>query len=134
MLAFARNSALAVSASLFLLAATAEAQPGLYLPAPPMGPGGEDTIETQGGTRCRQSINSNAGYVDVGVAGSRASGLPDYGNVFVSVTERDRQALGYARITVPLGKKLKRLDCSKLYELEIMRLKEEIALLRMNAQ
>ena len=68
------------------------------------------------------------------MAGSRASGLPDYGNAFVSVTERDRQALGYARITVPLGKKPKRLDCSKLYELEIVRLKEEIALLRMNAQ
>ena len=48
--------------------------------------------------------------------------------------ERDRQALGYARVTLPLGKKPKRIDCSRIYELEISRLREEIALLKMNAQ
>lgn len=131
--AFARSLLLVVSAEL-LLAGMASAQPGIYLPPAPQGPGGEDTIETQSGTRCRQSINGNEGYLDVGVAGSTGSGVPNTGNVFVSNTERDRQALGYARITVPLGKKPRRLDCSRIYELEIQRLREEVALLKMNAE
>lgn len=137
--AFARNCRRAASHSLAALAlaataAAAAANPGIYLPPAPQGPGGEDTIETQGGTRCRQSINGNEGYVDFGIAGSTASGLPDTGNAYISINERDRQALGYARVTVPLGKKPRRLDCSRIYELEIQRLRAELELLRMNAQ
>lgn len=132
--AFARSLLLVASAELLLASVAAAAQPGIYLPPAPQGPGGEDTIETQSGTRCRQSINSNEGYVDVGIAGSSASDVPSGGNVFISITERDRQALGYARVTLPLGKKPKRIDCSRIYELEISRLREEIALLKMNAQ
>ena len=132
--AFARSLLLVASAELLLGSVAAAAQPGIYLPPAPQGPGGEDTIETQSGTRCRQSINSAEGYVDVGIAGSSASGVPSGGNVFISITERDRQALGYARVTLPLGKKPKRIDCSRIYELDINRLREEIALLKMNAQ
>jgi hypothetical protein len=132
--AFARSLRLIVSAELLLCGVAAAAQPGIYLPPAPQGPGGEDTIETQSGTRCRQSINGNQGYVDVGIAGSAASGMPETGNVFVSINERDRQALGYARITIPLGKKPRRLDCSRIYELEIQRLQAELALLKMNAE
>src|SRR3712207_4676186 len=101
--AFARSLLLAVSAELLLCSAAA-AQPGIYLPPPPVGPGGEDTIETSSGTRCRQSINSNSGYVDIGVAGSAGSGLPDARDrsVFISIADRDQEALAYARVTVPL--------------------------------
>lgn len=134
--AFARNLPLAVSASL-ALAAAAHAQTGIYLPPAPHGPGGEDTIETASGTRCRQSINSSSGYVDIGLAGSAGSGVPDAGragNVFISINDRDREALAYARVTVPLGKKPRRIDCSQVYDLEIQRLKQEIELLKMNAE
>lgn len=130
---FARSLPLAVSASI-LLAAPAFAQRGVYLPPAPQGPGGEDTIETSSGTRCRQSINSNKGYVDVGVTGTAGSGLPETQNVFVSVNDRDNEATAYARVTIPLGKQPKRIDCSAIYELEINRLKEEIELLRINAK
>lgn len=130
---FARSLLLAASLEL-LLATAASAQTGIYLPPAPIGPGGEDSIETASGTRCRQSINSNSGYVDVGVAGSAGSGIPQAHGVFVSISERDREALAYARVTVPLGKKPKRIDCSRIYELEIVRLREEIALLKMNAE
>ena len=133
MRAFARNLLLVAAAEL-TLASGAAAQPGMYLPQAPMGPGGEDTIETSSGTRCRQSINSSSGYVDVGVAGSAASGLPDTKGVFVNVTERDRQALAYARVTIPLGKMPKRIDCSQIYELEIARLRQELELMKMNAE
>ena len=133
MRAFVRSCLLAVSLEL-LLGVPAAAQPGIYLPSPPMGPGGEDTIETSSGTRCRQSINSNSGYVDLGIAGSAGSGVPSNSGAFISITDRDNQALGYARVTIPLGKKPKRIDCSKVYELEIERLRQKIALLKMNAE
>lgn len=132
---YARSLLLAVAAEL-LVCSAAVAQPGIYLPPAPMGPGGEDTIETASGTRCRQSINSNSGYVDVGVAGSAGSGVPDArsNSVFISIADRDNQAIAYARVTVPLGKKPKRIDCSQIYELEIQKLKAEIELLKMNAE
>ena len=125
---------LLLAASLELAAASASAQQGIYLPPAPQGPGGEDTIETASGTRCRQSINSNSGYVDVGLAASGGAGIPKSSGAFITINERDREALAYARVTVPLGKQPKRIDCSRVYELEIDRLREEIALLRMNAQ
>ena len=132
--AYARSWLPVVFLKLVLSATAASAQTGVYLPPAPQGPGGEDTIETQSGTRCRQSINGNEGYHDVGISGSTASGVPSNSNIFVSINERDRQALGYARITVPLGRKPKRLDCSRIYELEIQRLRDELALLKMNAE
>lgn len=133
MRAFVRNLLLVASAELMFVSAAA-GQPGIYLPPAPMGPGGEDTIETSSGTRCRQSINSNSGYVDIGVAGSAGSSVPRTENVFITINDRDREALAYARITVPLGAKPKRIDCSKVYELEVERLKQEIELLKMNAE
>jgi hypothetical protein len=35
---------------------------------------------------------------------------------------------------VPLGHKPKRIDCSRVYELELQKLREELAVLKMNAQ
>lgn len=132
--AFAR-SLLLVAAAEMLLAPAAAAQSGIFLPQAPTGPGGEDTIETSSGTRCRQSINSNSGYVDVGIAGSAGHGVPQSSSgLFISINDRDKEALAYARVTIPIGKKPKRIDCSKIYELEISRLKQELELLRMNAE
>ncbi|MBA3729479.1 MAG: hypothetical protein H0W92_01530 [Sphingomonas sp.] len=133
MRAFARNSLLAASLELFAVSA-ASAQQGIYLPSAPQGPGGEDTIETASGTRCRQSINSNSGYFDFGLAGSGGAGIPQSSGAFITINERDREALAYARVTLPLGKQPKRIDCSRVFEIEIERLREEVALLRMNAQ
>ena len=133
MRASVRNLLLAASLELVAVSAAA-AQQGIYLPPAPHGPGGEDTIETASGTRCRQSINSNSGYVDVGLAASGGAGIPTSSGAFITINERDREALAYARVTVPLGKQPRRIDCSRVYELEIERLREEVALLRMNAQ
>ena len=71
------------------------------------------------------------------MSGSRAAAgreFPTASGAFVTINERDREALAYARVTMPLGKRPKRIDCSRVYELEIERLREEVALLRMNAQ
>lgn len=132
---FARSLLLAASLELTLVTGTAAAaQSGIYLPPAPNGPGGEDSIESSSGTRCRQSINSNGGYIDIGLAGSAGSGIPQQSGVFISINERDKEALGYARVTIPLGKKPRRIDCSRIYELEIARLRQEVELLKMNAE
>ncbi len=132
---FVRNSALAVLALFASTEAFAQSQ-GVYLPAPPQGSGGEDSIETAGGTRCRQSINSSGGYVDVGVSGSAAT--PETVDPFLQYrpfsNERDARALVYARVTIPLGQRPERIDCTRLYEMELQRLREEIALLKMAAE
>jgi hypothetical protein len=135
MRAFARNSLLA--ASLASLTAPALANGGIFLPPAPGGPGGEDSIETAEGTRCRQAINSNGSYLDVGMAGSAAKPLrsDQAGNGIVLFSqERDQEALAYVRVTIPLGQRPSRLDCSRLYELEIERLRRELELLRMAAE
>ncbi len=124
---------LALVASALLLSGTAWASNGIYLPPPPGGLGGEDSIETASGTRCRQSINSNGAYLDVGAAGSAAKPLPPNSQPFV-VEQRDAQALAYVRLTVPIGKRPDRIDCSNIYRLEIERLKRELELLKMSAE
>ena len=100
-----------------------QAAEGILLPAPPSGPGGEDSITTSQGVKCSQSINSSGGYLDVGIAasGELTAGGASFGDA--------PTALGYARVVIPLGVTPNRLDCSRLYEMEIERLQREIELL-----
>lgn len=134
---FVRSFRHAASTLLFasLLVSEAAVAQRLHLPAPPRGPGGEDVIETSSGARCRQSINSNGAYLDVGATGSSGSSRdPYYGPVFPERNGSNQQALGYVRITLPLGEKPRRLDCIRLYEMELERMRREIELLRMAAE
>lgn len=103
---------------------------GLLLPPPPVGPGGEDSITTSEGVRCSQSINSNGGYLDLGVAGGDLS-------TYYSGSEggsAPSSAVGYARVIIPLGQTPQRLDCGRLYELEIQKLKAEIEMLKIGLE
>lgn len=103
--------------------APAAAADGVYLPPAPSGPGGADSITTSQGVHCSQSINSSGGYVDFGVTGG--GGLSIGANSFAT----DPTALGYARVVIPIGRQPERLDCSRLYKMEIERLRREIELL-----
>ena len=100
------------------------------MPPPPTGPGGEDSITTSDGVRCSQSINSNGGYLDLGVAGG------DLNTYYSSntVSSQPQSAVGYARVIIPLGDAPKRLDCNRLYEMEIERLKAEIQMLQIGLE
>lgn len=131
MRAFVRNSALA--ASLLAASPPALATQGVFLPPAPQGSGGEDAIETSDGTRCRQSINSSGTYLDVGATASASKPL-DRTAVPTFSDQRDQEGLVYFRLTVPLGSRPARLDCSRLYELEITRLKRELELLKLAAE
>jgi hypothetical protein len=81
--------------------------------------------------RCSQSINSNGGYLDLGVAGGD---LNTYYNSSGSGAAAPQGTVGYARIIIPLGNSPKRLDCNHLYEMEIQRLKAEIQMLQIGLQ
>ena len=134
MRAYALASLLAVSvAASAALEAPAAAQNGRYLPQSPIGPGGEDSIETADGTRCRQSMNNNGAYADAGVVGNKAR-QPDTRNGLSLLNDNTDYALGYFRVTIPLGPKPQRIDCTRLYEMELARLRREIELLKMNPE
>ncbi|NIJ07281.1 hypothetical protein FHS31_000877 [Sphingomonas vulcanisoli] len=108
---------------------------GVYLPQAPSGPGGEDSIETASGTRCRQSINSNGAYVDVGVTGTAAQTRDRSSQSALLYAEQaPREATAYARITIPIGHRPERIDCNQVYQLEVTRLKREIELLKLGVK
>lgn len=103
---------------------------GILLPAPPTGPGGQDSITTSEGVRCSQSINASGGYLDLGVVGGN---LSTYYNP-ADPGSQGQSTIGYARVVIPLGKTPQRIDCNAIYNLEIQRLKQEISLLKIGLQ
>lgn len=90
---------------------------GFNLPRPPI-PNGFDEVRAADGTTCRSSIAGNGAYLDFGGIGAEDS--PGAGSL--------SGATVYGRITVPLGKKPGRIDCTTLYQLELQRLQHELNL------
>lgn len=131
---FARSLPLGVS--LLLAGLTpAQASNALLLPPAPQGPGGEDAIETAEGGRCRQSMNSNGPYLDAGAAGRAAAPQRQTDDrLIIYPNDRDSEAMAYVRVTIPLGRRAQRIDCTRMYELEIARMQREIELLRLAAE
>ncbi|MCR4267811.1 hypothetical protein [Nitratireductor sp. ZSWI3] len=91
-------------------------QTGVALPGVVM-PNGFDEIRAADGTTCRSSMAGSGAYLDSGIIGG---GLDSSSN---SVS-------AYGRLVVPLGEKPPRLNCDKLYRLELERLELEVRLLR----
>lgn len=86
--------------------------PGVQLPQ------GHDEVRAADGTTCRSAVSGSGAYLDVGIIGSPEQ--IQNGNLS-----------HYGRIVIPLGRKPKRLDCTKLYNLEIQRLQIELRLMQM---
>jgi len=85
------------------------ASPALQIPNA-RGGFNSDEVSTSSGVRCRQSVDSPMS-LDMGVVA-------------------DGQDAGvYGRLTIPIGAP-KRIDCNRLYDLEIQRLEAEIESLR----
>lgn len=86
--------------------------PGVTLPQ------GQDEVRAADGTTCSSAVSGSGAYMDVGIIGNNGfTGNGDFAS--------------YGRVVVPLGRKAQRLDCSKLYELEVERLRMELDLLKM---
>ena len=92
-------------------------QTGLALPGVSL-PTGYDEVRTTEGSSCRSSNGNDGAYADIGVIGGNdVDGQMNAGAV-------------YGRVVIPLGKKAKRLNCQRLYDLEIERLQMEVRLLK----
>ncbi|NNC38592.1 MAG: SPOR domain-containing protein [Acidimicrobiales bacterium] len=91
-------------------------QQGFNLPSAPRS-SGQDVVRGAGGVSCQSAVNGNGPLLDMGVIGTN------------DIFSRESAAV-YGRITVALGKKAKRVDCTKLYDMEIERLRMELQMMR----
>ena len=107
-----------------LLNASAEAQVGLSLPSTPSSYN-HDEIRTSSGLSCRQAGGSATNF-EVGIVATDEE-TTRYDS---SIGALDQKSAVYARITHAFGAP-KRIDCYRVYELELERLQAEIELLRM---
>ena len=99
---------------------------------------GGDEVRGRDGTTCRQGTHLGPTF-DVGVSmtpsssttiGTQSS-LAAQAAGQLSNQYTQNQGMGiYARVVVPFGKQPDRLDCTKLYSLEIERLQMELTRLR----
>jgi hypothetical protein len=86
--------------------------PGVTLPQ------GQDEVRAADGTTCSAAISGSGAYLDVGII--KNNRVLDSGEFAT-----------YGRVVIPLGRTPKRLDCARLYELEVERLQMELSLLKM---
>ncbi|MEM6650307.1 MAG: hypothetical protein AAF603_08660 [Pseudomonadota bacterium] len=93
-------------------------QNGINLPSAPLVTG-QDIVRSADGITCQAAVASAGPYLDAGLIGTN------------DIYERDSVAL-YGRVVVPLGKRGRRVDCTRLYDLEIKRLHMEVALMQMS--
>ncbi len=87
--------------------------PGVQLPQ------GHDEVRAADGTTCRSAVAGSGAYLDAGVIGNPNS------------TGGSKGLAAYGRVVIPLGKKAGRLDCGRLYDLEVKRLQMELRLMQM---
>lgn len=80
-------------------------------------------------------MNSNGPYLDAGAAGRAATPQTQSDDRLVIYSnDRDSEAMAYVRVTIPIGRRAQRIDCTRMYELEIARMQREIELLRLAAE
>lgn len=81
------------------------------------GGGGFDEVRAADGTACRSSTANSGACVDVGAVGNQNGGALTGGSVC-------------GRVVVPMGRRPGRIDCNRIYELEVERPEMEVRLLR----
>lgn len=101
---------LSIMAALVYAPESLSAVPSIAIPSV-RGSSNSDEINTASGVRCRQAVGSDT-MVDLGV-----------------VADEQGSAGVYGRITIPIGAP-KRIDCSRLYDMELQRLQAELDELR----
>ncbi len=79
-------------------------------------PGGFDEVRAADGTTCRAAMGGSGAYLDSGVIGG-------------GLNEDTRSLSAYGRLVVPLGRQPTRLNCDRLYQLELRRLELEVKML-----
>lgn len=112
----------------------------IQLPSQPQFPQGQDKVRAADGTECSVSTAPRKRYMDIGVVGGGSTGsgvenaypfvVPNLG--YAPNNQYNRTTGGvYARIVINLDPEKPTIDCNRLYELEIERLRAEIEQLKL---
>jgi len=88
--------------------------PGVTLPQ------GHDEVRAADGTTCRSAVGGNGGYFDMGLIGN-----PE------TESSSDGSVSAYGRVVFQFGANRPRVDCTRLYDLELARLEMELKLMQM---
>jgi hypothetical protein len=110
------------------------------IPGTPNSSYGGDEVKGRDGTMCKQGSISRP-TLDFGTIVSNDNGqtganmpqqLSDqtYQNLNSTAATSGRNFSIYARVVIPLGKEVPRVDCTRIYELEVQRLQEELKRLK----
>ena len=94
-------------------------QTGFSLPGVTL-PQGQDEVHASDGTTCRSAVSGSGAYLDLGIIRGNNSS-----------SQANSDIATYGRVVIPIGRTPKRVDCSRLYELEVERLQLELKLLKM---
>ncbi|ENM5936130.1 hypothetical protein CTB58_004023 [Vibrio mimicus] len=98
-------------------------------------PSGYDRITTSDGASCESTIASDM-YIQTGLMGVKVNQEYGHNTKHYDSSSRlqDRDNFGiYAQIVIPIGERKKRIDCSRLYELEIRNLKAQLLKLKLES-
>lgn len=119
--------------ALGLVSASAQAQTvvgNVMLPQAPQFQQGQDRIRAADGTECSRSTGPRQRFADIGMLGGNmgGSGSPYgyYGNGAGNQNYTQNGGAVYGRITFNLDPVQDELSCSRLYELELERLRIEL--------
>lgn len=105
------------------LAQTTSSTPSFSLPGVTL-PSGTDEVRAADGTSCRSAIGHAGAYLDVGVIGNPSA-------LTGSSSDSEASSAAYGRLVIPLGRSRKRVDCTRLYDIEVRRLEMELRLMEM---
>lgn len=125
-----KRSVWTIWVGLILGASGAAAQTGFYLPAAAPS-SGQDEFRAADGTTCRSSMDGTK-RVEVGTFGSggRADSNQLYGMPAYYSSAPPTNAGVYGRFTMSLDAQPSRMDCNKLFELELERRRLEVELMK----
>jgi len=104
------------------------------IPGSPSVVEGGDSIRGRDGTTCKQGTHQSP-TLDFGISAFDSQNRNNsFNNNFNNNYDSNADNFGvYARVVVPLGnKKLNRVDCTQLYQLELQRLQMELERLKQN--
>lgn len=102
----------------------------IQLPNQPQFPQGQDRVRSADGTECSVSTAPRDKYMDIGIVGGGSTGQGSEYSYIPQVGPQNQYSRNtggvYARIVINLDAEKPRIDCNRLYELEIQRLRAEL--------
>lgn len=93
-------------------------------------PSGYDRVRTSDGITCESSISPDS-YVEVGFYGQKDEKDNWYNRKTHNYSNDGNDEIGvYTRLVVPLGGPKKRINCNRIYEIQVEKLKYELESLK----